>query len=179
MQDEPTDTVEQFVAVLERTPAVLDAWLRTLPESWSDVRTEGPQSFSPRDNLGHLISGERTDWIPRTRMILERGEAETFVPFDRTAFRRLIEGRSLGDLLDEFARLRRENVATLRGFKLTPADFERRGRHPGLGSVTLGQLLATWTVHDLGHIAQVARVMAKRYKAEVGPWAEYLPVLTR
>jgi DinB family protein len=179
MQEQSPITVEEVITVLERTPGVLDAWLRDLPESWSDVRTEGPESFSPRDNVGHLISGERTDWIARTRMILDRGEQATFVPFDRFAFRREIEGRPLGDLLDEFAALRRENLAVLRGFRLQAADFARRGRHPGLGSVTLSQLLATWAVHDLGHIAQVARVMAKRYTLAVGPWVDYLPVLTR
>ena len=172
-------SVDEVMRVLERTPRVLDAWLRDLPESWSEVRTEGPESFSPRDNVGHLISAERTDWIPRVRMILEQGEAAAFVPFDRLEFRRQIAGRALGDLLDEFARLRRENLATLRGFALTTEDFARRGRHPALGTVTMGQLLATWAVHDLGHVAQVARVMAKRYAADVGPWQEYLPVLTR
>ena len=180
MQNAPAAvSVEEVATVLERTPYILDAWLRELPESWSDVRTEGPESFSPRDNLGHLITGERTDWIPRVRMIIEQGESATFVPFDRFAFRQQIAGRALGDLLDEFSRLRPENLATLRGFKLTAADFPRRGRHPGLGAVTLGQLLATWAVHDLGHVAQVARVMAKRYASDVGPWKEYLPVLTR
>ena len=172
-------TIEQVTMVLERTPRVLDAWLRDLPESWSDVRTEGPESFSPRDNLGHLITGERTDWIPRVRMIVEQGESASFVPFDRFAFHAQIAGRPTAELLDEFAALRRQNVETLRGFGLTATDFARRGRHPGLGVVTLGQLLATWAVHDLGHLAQIARVMAKRYAVDVGPWTAYLPVLTR
>lgn len=169
----------EATAILVRTPAILDAWLRGLPETWLDARTEGPESFSPRDVLGHLIGGERKDWIARSRMILERGDSETFTPFDRVGFRREIEQMTLDQLLAAFTALRRQNLATLAGWKLGPADLAKRGRHPDFGSVTLGQLLSTWAVHDLGHLGQVARVMAKRYKAEVGPWETYLPVLNR
>jgi hypothetical protein len=166
-------------AILARTPAILDAWLRGLPEPWLDVRPEGPESFSPRDVLGHLIGGERTDWIGRSRMILERGESAVFEPFDRVGFKREIAGKRLEELLDLFATLRRENLATLATWRLTPADLTKRGRHPDFGVVTLEQLLATWVAHDLGHLGQVARVMAKRYGDEVGPWARYLPILSR
>jgi len=171
--------LEEAVAVLQRTPAVLEAWLGGLPEAWLDVRPEGPESFSPRDVLGHLIGGERKDWIPRSRMILEKGEWETFTPFDRVAFRQEIAGKTLAELLVMFAGLRRESLAALAGFNLSPADLARRGRHPDFGPVTLEQLLATWVAHDLGHLGQVARVMAKRYGEAVGPWEQYLPVLHR
>ncbi len=176
-----TAEVAEAAAVLERTPAILVAWLRGLPEAWLDARTEGPESFSPRDVLGHLIGGERTDWIPRARIILEHGEARAFDPFDRFAFRREGEGRPVEALLDEFARLRAANLDTLRGLQLTAADLERRGRHPdaSIGLVTLGQLLSTWVVHDLSHLGQIARVMGKRYAEAVGPWKAYLPMLKR
>jgi hypothetical protein len=167
------------IAILSRTPDVLDAWLRGLPEAWLTARTEGPESFSPRDVLGHLIGGERTDWVARAGLILERGESAVFEPFDRVGFRQEIAGTSLDALLAMFADLRRGNLATLAGWKLTAVDLSKRGRHPDLGTVTLEQLLATWVAHDLGHLGQVARVMAKRYKEEVGPWVQYLPILTR
>lgn len=166
------------VPVLTRTPAVLDAWLRDLPDVWARAN-EGPDTFSAFDVLGHLIHGERADWIPRARIIREQGETRPFDKFDRFAMYRESEGKKLNDLLDAFAELRRANLATLAGWRLTPQDLERRGRHPELGAVTLGQLLATWVAHDLGHLGQVARVMAKRYKAAVGPWVAYLPILTR
>ena len=176
-----TPEVADAIAILERTPRVLDAWLRGLGGDWLEARTEGPESFSPRDVLGHLIGGERRDWIPRMRIILEQGEKRAFDPFDRFAFRQEIEGKVIGDLLDEFARLRRQSLADLRDLELDAADLARRGRHPDptFGPVTLGNLLSTWTVHDLSHLGQVARVMAKRYGAAVGPWKAYLPVLTR
>lgn len=173
--------IEDVIAVLDSTPRTLAAWLGGLPDAWLDTRTEGPESFSPRDVLGHLIGGERSDWIPRARIILEQGEARAFDPFDRFAFRREVQGKSVGELLAEFARLRKGNLEALRALRLTPADLERRGRHPdpAFGPVTLGQLLATWTVHDLSHLAQIARVMGKRYADAVGPWKAYLPMLTR
>lgn len=176
-----TGEIADAIAVLERTSQLLDVWLRGLPEGWLDARTEGPESFSPRDVLGHLISGERRDWIPRLRIILEHGERRTFDPFDRFAFRNEIANRSIGTLLDEFSALRLRSLADLRALNISPADLARRGRHPdaSFGPVTLGQLLATWVVHDLGHLGQVARVMAKRYGDAVGPWKAYLPVLTR
>ena len=171
--------LDSAIAILERTPALLDAWLRGLPGEWLDARTEGPESFSPRDVLGHLIGGERTDWIRRARMILEQGESATFEPFDRFAFRREAEGHEPAELLDTLARLRRENLAVLRGFGLGVDHLGRLGRHPDFGPVSLGQLLATWVVHDLSHLAQIARVMGKRYGDDVGPWKPYLPMLSR
>lgn len=163
------------VAVLERTPAGLTALLSGLPETW--IRsTEGEGTWSPYDVIGHLIHGERTDWIPRARHILA-GETRAFESFDRTAQFRESEGNSLGELLKMFADLRRENVAALVEMNLTEADLERKGLHPELGDVTLGQLLATWVVHDLDHVAQIARTMAKVYGEATGPWTAYLSIL--
>jgi hypothetical protein len=166
------------IAVLERTPSTFRALLSGLPENWI-VSNEGPETFSPFDNVGHLIHGERTDWIARARIILEQGANRRFDPYDRFAQKRESQGKSLAQLLDEFAALREANVATLRGWNITDAQLALEGEHPAFGSVTLRQLLAAWVVHDLGHIAQTARVMAKQYRAEVGPWREYLPVLDR
>lgn len=166
------------VAVLERTPAALRALLAGLPDGWISSN-EGPGTFTPFDNLGHLIHGERTDWIPRARIILAQGPDRRFAPYDRFAQVRESEGKSLTDLLDEFARLREENLVILRGWKLAEREFALEGEHPELGRVTLRQLLATWVVHDLGHVAQTTRVMAKRYRDAVGPWRPYLPVLDR
>ena len=173
--------IEDVIAVLERTPRTLAAWLGGLPDAWLDSRTEGPESFSPRDVLGHLIGGERTDWIPRARIILEHGESRAFDPFDRFAFRTEVQAKTIDGLLAEFSRLRSQNLVALKAMKLSPADLERRGRHPdpSFAPVTLGQLLATWTVHDLSHLAQIARVMGKRYAEAVGPWKAFLPMLTR
>jgi hypothetical protein len=166
----------EAVAVLTRTPATLDAMLRGLPNTW--VRcNEGRDSWSAFDIVGHLIVGERTDWMPRLRIILENGEARPFDPFDRFAQARETQGKSLEQLLDEFARLRSESLATLRQLNLQPEDFSRRGKHPALGSVTLSELLATWTVHDLTHMHQLSRVMAYQYREAVGPWSAYLGVL--
>jgi hypothetical protein len=164
------------IAILERTPAALDRLLRGLPEAWT-APNEGPQTWSAFDVVGHLIDGEETDWIPRARIILGAGPDRHFIPFDR--FRHLTRnwGRPLDDLLDEFAGLRRANLVTLREFRLTPADLARTGVHPEFGTVTLEQLLATWTVHDLNHLTQIARVMAVQYDAAVGPWRAYLSVL--
>jgi hypothetical protein len=162
--------------ILARTPATLDAMLRGLPDAWSRVN-EGPDTWSAYDVVGHLVHGERADWIPRARIILEHGAARAFEPFDRFAQFRESAGKSLETLLDEFAALRRENLATLDALRIGQETLAREGRHPDFGVVTMGQLLATWVVHDLGHIAQISRVMAKRYAGEVGPWMEYLPVL--
>lgn len=164
------------IAVLERTPATFDALLAGLPEAWI-ATNEGPDTFSPFDNVGHLIHGERTDWIPRARIILDQGTDRRFAPYDRFAQVRESQGKTLVDLLNEFARLRAENVATLRTWNLSERELALEGEHPELGSVTLRQLLATWVAHDLGHVAQTARVMAKRYRDAVGPWRAYLPVL--
>ena len=165
------------VDVLARTPSALQSLLGGLTEPW--IRgNEGPETFSPFDVVGHLIDGEETDWIPRARIILARGQRPRFEPYDRFRHRARNVDRSLASLLDEFARLRADNLELLRSWQLTPADLDLPGDHPSLGAVTLRQLLAAWVVHDLGHIAQAVRVMAKQYYGEVGPWVPYLPVLT-
>jgi hypothetical protein len=166
------------IAVLERTPHTLRAMLAGLPPAWTDA-TEGPDTWSPYVIVGHLIHGERTDWIPRARIILAQGPERRFAPFDRFAQFRESQGKTLAELLDEFARLRAENLATLAGWRLTDSQLALEGEHPELGRVTLRQLLATWVAHDLGHVAQTARVMAKQYRDAVGPWRAYLPVMDR
>jgi len=168
--------LDETIAVLTRTPATLDALLRGLPASW--VRSnEGKDTWSAFDIVGHLIVGERTDWMARARIILENGEARPFDPFDRFAQLKETQNKSLEQLLDDFARLRRENLAALQALNLRPEDLSRRGRHPALGVVTLSQLLATWAVHDLTHVHQLSRVMAHQYRDAVGPWSAYLGVL--
>jgi hypothetical protein len=169
-------SLAEAVAVLTRTPAALDALLRGLPNSWVYCN-EGKDTWSAFDIVGHLIVGERTDWMPRARIILDHGEARPFDPFDRFAQERESQGKSLEQLLDEFARLRKENLAALRELNLQSEDLTRRGRHPALGSVTLSELLATWAVHDLTHLHQLSRVMADQYRDVVGPWKAYLGVL--
>jgi hypothetical protein len=170
--------VTTAVAVLERTPRVLRAMLTGLGSEWIDAN-EGAETWSPYDNVGHLIHGERTDWIPRAQIILAQGENRRFTPFDRFAQFRESEGKSLADLLDEFSNLRSGNLTTLAGWRLSDEQLALKGEHPALGTVTLQQLLSAWVVHDLGHIAQIARVMAKQYRDAVGPWRAYLPVLDR
>ena len=170
--------LNEGIAVLERTPATFRALLAGLPDVWT-ATNEGPNTFSPYDNVGHLIHGERTDWIPRARIILAQGANRRFEPYDRFAQIRESKGKNLGQLLDEFAQLRAENLTTLRGWNLSDQQLELKGEHPELGTVTLRQLLATWVAHDLGHIAQTTRVMAKQYRDAVGPWRAYLPVLDR
>lgn len=165
------------IDVLARTPATMNALLGGLAEPWTRG-TEGPNTFSPFDVVGHLIDGEETDWVPRARIILARGADPRFEPYDRFRHWARNRDRTLASLLEEFARLRAENLDVVRGWRLTPADLDLPGQHPGLGPVTLRQLLAAWVVHDLGHIAQAVRVMAKQYYADVGPWVPYLPVLT-
>jgi hypothetical protein len=169
------------IALLSRTPATLDAMLRGLPEGWAQANEgrnqNGKQSWSAFDIVGHLIVGERTDWMPRARIILEHGEERAFDPFDRFSQVKESEGKSLDELLDEFARLRKENLSALQNLNLQPDDLARRGRHPELGIVTLQQLLATWAVHDLTHLHQLSRVMAHQYRDAVGPWSAYLGVL--
>ena len=174
------------VAVLTRTPATLDALLRGMPELWAR-RNEGrskegrsdpaKDTWSAFDIMGHLIVGERTDWMARARIILEHGEARPFDPFDRFAQVKESQGKSLEQLLDEFARLRKANLAALQALNLQPEDLPRRGRHPELGVVTLSELLATWAAHDLTHLHQLSRVMAHQYRDAVGPWSAYLGVL--
>jgi DinB superfamily len=172
MEHDLSDTL----ALLTRTPAVLDALLRDLPEAWTHSK-EGENTWNAFEVVGHLIHAERTDWMPRVRTILGSWEAREFEPFDRMGHVRKIQGRSLGDLLDEFARVRSDNLTDLRGLKLTENDLDRRGLHPALGSVTLSELLATWAAHDLTHLHQVSRVLAHQYREAVGPWSQYLGVL--
>jgi hypothetical protein len=167
--------LEDAVAILERTPACLSGLLAELPDTW--VRAmEGDGTWSPYDVIGHLIHGERTDWLPRARQILA-GETRPFEPFDCTAQFAESRGKTLGELLATFAELRRENLAALAAMNLRYEDLGRRGRHPELGEVSLGQLLATWVVHDLDHVVQIARTMAKVYTEETGPWSAYLSIL--
>jgi hypothetical protein len=170
-------TLAEGTAVLARTPAALDALLRDLPDGWIAAH-EGGETWSPFDVMGHLIHGERTDWIPRARIILEHGDARAFDKFDRFAQFAASQGRTLGSLLDEFATLRRESLRALEAMRLSDADLDRRGRHPELGAVTLRQLLATWVAHDLDHVAQIARVLARQYADEVGPWRAYLRIIS-
>jgi hypothetical protein len=166
----------EAIVLLTRTPATLDAMLRGMPDVWARSN-EGKDTWSAFDIMGHLIVGERTDWMPRARIILENGEARPFDPFDRFAQSRESQDKSLEQLLDDFARLRKENLNALQALNLQPQDLTRRGRHPALGTVTLSQLLATWAVHDLTHLHQLSRVMAHQYRDAVGPWIAYLGVL--
>ena|SRR5215831_5097421 len=165
------------IEVLQRSPATLRALLEGLSEPWTRG-TEGPETFSPFDVVGHLIDGEETDWIPRARIILAKGPDLRFEPYDRFRHRTRNSGRTLQSLLEEFTLLRAGNLDLVRTWKLTALELDLPGEHPSLGRVTLRQLLAAWVVHDLGHLAQVARVMAKQYGGEVGPWVPFLPVLT-
>jgi hypothetical protein len=167
--------LDATLALLERTPAALRAMLHGLPARWV-AATEGPGTWSPYDVVGHLIHADRTDWIPRARHILA-GESRPFDPFDREAQFAQSRGATLSVLLDRFDAARRESLAALRGMSLTAGDLARTGTHPELGTVTLGQLLATWTVHDLDHLGQIARTMAKVYRTAVGPWKAYLSIL--
>jgi len=168
--------LEQTISLLSRTPATLDALLRDLPDAWTTVN-EGGQTFNAFDVVGHLAHGERADWIPRVQCILEFGESRAFERFDRFAQERESAGKSLPQLLDEFADLRARNLAQLRALKLTDQHLQLRGMHPRLGSVTLGNLLATWAAHDMTHLHQVARILAHQYRDAVGPWSVFLGVL--
>ena len=168
--------LDEALPVLRRTPAVLRALLTELPAAWTDA-TEGPGTWSPFDVVGHLIHGERANWMPRIEHILRHGDAVRFPVFDREAMFTASKGLSLGELLDTFDRLRAESLARLEGLKLTDGDLARRGRHPEFGAVTMSQQLATWVAHDMTHIAQVVRVMARQYSDAVGPWRAYLSIL--
>ena len=168
--------LQQTIELLARTPGALDALLRGLPEEWT-ARNEGGNTWTAFEVVGHLISGERTDWMARARMILEFGESREFEPFDRLGQRCLIQGKSLTELVDEFAAMRATNLDELRDLKLGPEKLELRGRHPSFGTVTLSQLLATWAVHDLTHLHQISRIMAHQYREAVGPWSKFLGVL--
>lgn len=172
-----TFDLQQSMDVLRRTPATLVTLLGGIDDAWSRA-TEGPETFSPFDVVGHLIDGEETDWLPRARIILARGADPVFEPYDRFRHKARNAHRSLQSLLDEFAVLRAAGLDELRALQLTDEEFDLRGRHQGLGPVTLRQLLAAWVVHDLGHVAQVTRVMAKQYREAIGPWVPYLPVVS-
>lgn len=170
-----TFDLAEGIALLQRTPAMLTAWLGELPEPWLRC-AEGPDTWNARDVLGHLIEAERHDWLPRVRHLLQHGDALAFPPFDRFAQQRQAE-RTTPQLLAEFAASRAQSLAELAALPLRPADLERRGRHPEFGIVTLGQHLATWVAHDLTHVTQIARVMARRLATDVGPWRAYLRVV--
>lgn len=170
--------LKQSLEILERTPVVLEYLLRGISDDWA-MNDEGEETFSPYDVIGHLIHGEKTDWIARMEIILSDKKEKTFTPYDRFAQFEESEGISLNDLLTEFKIARDRNIRILLSKDLTDDDLDRTGIHPKFGEVTLRQLLSTWTVHDLTHLAQISRVMAKQYKEEVGPWLEYLPLLTR
>ena len=168
--------LQNTVPLLTRTPGVLAALLHDLPEAWT-LQNEGGSTWSPLEVVAHLIYGERTDWIPRAKIILQFGEARPFDPFDRAGHIPAMQGKSLGQLLDEFARMRAESLDQLRALNLQPKDLERRGRHPVFGTATLSQHLASWVAHDLTHLHQISRVMAHQYRQAVGPWSAYLGVL--
>ena len=163
--------------ILERTPTVLKTLLSDLHDDWI-MNNEGPETFSPYDVIGHLIHGEKTDWATRAKIILEFGLSKPFTPWDRFAQHEESKGKSLLQLLDEFARVRKENLDWLKSLNLTETDLDKKGMHPKLGEVTLRNLLSTWVVHDLTHIAQITRVMAKQYKGEMGPWPEFFRILS-
>ena len=169
--------LDDAIAILARTPAVLDALLRALPDGWI-VAHEGGDTWSPFDVIGHLIHGERTDWMPRARIILEHGEGRAFDKFDRFAQFDQSQGRTLASLLDELAAVRQESLRQLQSLALSEQDLDRRGRHPELGVVTLRQLLATWVAHDLDHVMQIVRVLGRQYSDEVGPWRAYLRIIS-
>ena len=168
--------LQHTIALLTRTPAALHALLRDLPETWT-LRNEGENTWSTFEVVGHLIYAERVNWMPRVRMVLQFGETRTFESFDRLGHRRESQGKSLAQLLDEFARFRSENLGELRALNLRQEDLELHGRHPGLGLVTLAELLSAWAAHDLTHLHQISRVMAHQYREAVGPWSGFLGVL--
>ncbi len=170
--------LDKSIEILEQTPSVIEVMLKGLSDEWI-MNNEGPDTWSPYDIVGHLVHGEKTDWIMRMNVILSDKGDRKFTTFDRFAQFRESEGKTLQMLIDEFKTLRKKNIIKLRLKKIELSDLSKKGIHPAFGKVTLRQLLATWTVHDMNHIAQIARVMSKQYKAEVGPWVEYLPILTR
>jgi hypothetical protein len=169
-------TLDKSMEILERTPTVLDTLLSGISSEWTSAN-EGGETWSAYDIVGHLIHGEITDWMPRAEIILSSKADKTFEPFDRFYQFQVSKGKSLAQLLNEFKTLREKNITFLRSKKISHIDFEKTGVHPAFGEVTLAQLLSTWVVHDLNHIAQITRVMAKRYKEEVGPWTAYLKIL--
>jgi hypothetical protein len=169
-------SLERSYEILDRTPAVLQSLLGGLPDDWV-IPNEGPDTFSPYDVIGHLIHGEKTDWVVRAKIILEFGDTRTFERYDRFAQNELSKGKNLQQLLDELVVIRKENMVWFRSLNLTENDLDKKGMHPVLGEVTLRNLLATWVVHDLTHISQITRVMAKQYKTEMGPWPQFFRIL--
>ncbi len=170
--------LEQSIEVLSRTPATLTALLQNISAPWY-LSDEGPDTWTPYDVVGHLIHAEETNWIPRAKMILEHGEAQTFPPFNRFAMFELYRTQTMKELLAIFADWRARNLATLKGWKLSEAQLDLTGTHPDLGQVTLRQLLATWVVHDLNHVGQIVAAMSKSYTEAVGPWRQFLGILNR
>lgn len=170
--------LDEAVELLRNTPGTVRALLDGLSDTWVNC-DEGADTWSPRDVIGHLIHGEEEDWIPRAKIILEQGQARTFDPFDRFAFKQRIAHKTLGNLLDDFAGLRRRNLEILAQLDLGPEQLSLRGTHPEFGPVTLAQLIATWVAHDLSHVCQLARTMAQRYDRAVGPWKAYLSILNK
>lgn len=170
-------SLERSYEILDRTPAVLQSLLSGLSEDWI-MPNEGPETFSPYDVVGHLIHGEATDWTARAKTILEFGNTKTFERWNRVAMYEESEGKTMQQLLDEFAVARKANMVWFKGLNLAEADLDKKGMHPVLGEVTLRNLLATWVAHDLTHIAQITRVMAKQYKEEMGPWPEFFRILS-
>ncbi|MGE0561098.1 MAG: DinB family protein [Flavobacteriales bacterium] len=168
--------LSEAINILERTPQLLSVYLKDLPENWV-MNNEGENTWSPFDVMGHLVHGEKTDWMARINIILSNQENKTFEPFDRFAQHEDSKGKTINHLLDEFKVLRTQNLATLKSLNIQPTDYQKEGIHPALGTVTLEQLLSVWVAHDLGHIAQISRVMAKQYKNNVGPWKAYLRVV--
>lgn len=168
--------LDASIPILERTPGLLKLWLRGLDDDWV-FNNEGGETWSPYDIVGHLIHGEKTDWMERLRRVLSDSENKTFEPFDRFAQFEDSKGKSLDELLDEFETLRSRNMESLRELNISEEQYNKKGKHPALGEVTLQELLATWVTHDLGHIGQIARVMAKQYKDQVGPWEAYIGIL--
>lgn len=169
-------SINEAAQVLEKTPLVLRSLLTGLSDGWT-LSNEGPDTFSPYDVLGHLIHGEKTDWVTRAKIILASGISKPFTPWDRFAQYEESKGKTLDQLLDEFAAVRKENMQWFSSLNLTETDLDRTGMHPTLGEITLRNLLSTWVVHDLTHIAQITRVMAKQYKEEMGPWPEFFRIL--
>jgi hypothetical protein len=173
----PSAFLEESLAILTRTPATLNALLRDLPLAWTQA-TDGPNTWNAHTVLGHLIHGEQADWIPRITILLNHGLTLPFDPFDREAHLNQNTDKPLNTLLDEFTQLRQQSITTLQAFQLETSDLARQGQHPAFGPVTLRQLIATWTAHDLAHTLQISRTLARRYRSEVGPWAQYLSVMS-
>ena len=170
--------INKALEILKQTPKTLSTFLSNLSDEWIYCN-EGGETWSAYDIIGHLIHGEKTDWTSRLKLMYYEGEIQTFTPFDRFAQFENSKGKTLKQLLEEFTELRKRNIDFVLSLNITKLDFDKKAIHPDLGEVSLKQLLATWTVHDLGHIAQISRIMAKQYKHEVGPWKKYLSILNK